>query len=122
MATARGATAPVCACLSFTAPTPSLPAAQAAPLFPRLLRAALDLVRDCACSGRAGCPACVQHTECGEYNAVLHKRAAAAVLEAILESEADGGGGGGGGGDGGGEGEEEAASAAAGASEPAGGN
>lgn len=58
--------------------------AQAAPLFPQLLRAALDLVRECACSGRAGCPACTQHTECGEYNAALHKRAAAVVLEALL--------------------------------------
>ncbi|KAL4447650.1 hypothetical protein ABPG75_004869 [Micractinium tetrahymenae] len=60
-------------------------AAAAAPLFPQLLRRALRLVRDCDCSGRAGCPACVQHADCSEYNAVLHKRAAAAVLEALLK-------------------------------------
>lgn len=44
-------------------------------------------MRECGCSGRTGCPACVQHTECGEYNAALHKRAAAAVLEALVEGE-----------------------------------
>jgi ATP-dependent helicase YprA (DUF1998 family) len=60
---------------------------QAAPLFPQLLRRALALVHECPCSGRAGCPACVQHTECGEYNSVLHKRAAAVVLQSLLEGE-----------------------------------
>ena len=42
---------------------------QAAPLFPQLVRRALQLVRECDCSGRSGCPACVQHTDCTEYNA-----------------------------------------------------
>ncbi len=65
------------------------PASQATPLFPQLLRRALALVRECGCTGRTGCPACVQHTECGEYNAALHKRAAAAVLEALVEGEPD---------------------------------
>lgn len=60
---------------------------QAAPLFPQLLRRALALVCECGCTGRTGCPACVQHTECGEYNAALHKRAAAAVLAALVEGE-----------------------------------
>lgn len=68
-------------------------ALQAAPLFPELLRAALSLVRECGCSGRSGCPACVQHTECSEYNAVLHKRAAAVVLESLLEDGAADGAG-----------------------------
>lgn len=63
------------------------PEPQAAPLFPQLLRRALQLVRECGCAGRSGCPACVQHTECGEYNAVLHKQAAAAVLAALVGEE-----------------------------------
>jgi hypothetical protein len=42
---------------------------QAAPLLPELLRRALELVRECSCTGRSGCPACVQHTACSEYNA-----------------------------------------------------
>ena len=66
---------------------PPAAAPQAVPLFPQLLRRALALVRECACSGRAGCPACVQHTECSEYNSVLHKRAAAVVLQSLLEEE-----------------------------------
>lgn len=107
-----------CSCLTpRRAPAPPLHARQAAPLFPQLLRAALDLVRECACPGRTGCPACVQHTECGEYNAVLHKCAAAAVLEAILEPQ---GGGGGGGSVSGGEGDEEAAAMVALAAEAGG--
>ena len=69
--------------LILISPSPS----QAAPLFPLLLRRALALVRECGCTGRTGCPACVQHTECGEYNAALHKRAAAAVLAALVEGE-----------------------------------
>lgn len=51
-------------------PPSCLPAClQAAPLFPELVRRALELVRGCGCSGPSGCPACVQQTECGEYNA-----------------------------------------------------
>lgn len=66
---------------------------QAAPLFPQLLRRALRLVRECGCAGCAGCPACVQHADCSEYNAVLHKTAAAALLEALLgEKGGDAGG------------------------------
>ena len=71
-------------------PLPSSPLPQAAPLFPQLLRRALELVRECGCSSATGCPACVQHTECGEYNAALHKTAAALVLEALLDPEGGG--------------------------------
>ena len=35
----------------------------------------------------SGCPGCVQHLGCTEYNAVLHKRAAIAILEVTLASE-----------------------------------
>lgn len=73
---------------------------QAAPLFPQLLRRALRLVRECGCAGRAGCPACVQHADCSEYNAVLHKPAAAALLEALLGEQGEGVGGRGSGQDG----------------------
>ena len=44
-------------------------------------------VRGCDCAAMSGCPGCVQHLGCTEYNAVLHKRAAVAVLEATLASE-----------------------------------
>jgi ATP-dependent helicase YprA (DUF1998 family) len=37
----------------------------------------------------SGCPACVQHLGCTEYNAVLHKRAAVAILEITLRAEAE---------------------------------
>ena len=37
----------------------------------------------------SGCPGCVQHLGCTEYNAVLHKRAAAAILEITLAAEAE---------------------------------
>lgn len=62
---------------------------QARPLFPQLLRKALELVRGCDCRSLSGCPACVQHLGCTEYNAVLHKRAAIAVLELTLSAEAE---------------------------------
>ena len=39
---------------------------------------ALELVERCGCAGTHGCPGCVQHLDCSEYNAVLHKDAAKA--------------------------------------------
>ena len=60
---------------------------QAQPLFPQLLQRALELVSRCACASMSGCPSCTQHLGCTEYNAVLHKRAAIAILELTLEAE-----------------------------------
>lgn len=60
---------------------------QARPVFTSLLQRALALVVECGCEAEGGCPGCVQHTHCGEYNAVLHKAAARLVLEAALEAE-----------------------------------
>ena len=61
--------------------------AQVQPLFGRILRAAYELVRQCDCNEECGCPNCVQHGDCPQYNAVLDKRAALIVLEAVLERE-----------------------------------
>ncbi len=48
-------------------------AVQVAPLFVTLMQRALELIRGCGCAPDTGCPGCVQHTECGEYNAVISK-------------------------------------------------
>lgn len=64
-------------------------ASAARPIFPSLLRAALDLIKRCDCENVFGCPGCIQHTDCGEYNAVLNKQAGRLVLEAVLQ-EAEG--------------------------------
>ncbi len=45
-------------------------AAQACPLFSALLEKALDLIRGCDCVVDSGCPGCIQHTGCSQYNAV----------------------------------------------------
>ena len=63
--------------------------AQAQPLFPQLLTKALALVRGCNCRSTSGCPACIQSMSCDEYNAVLHKEAAIAILEITLAAEAE---------------------------------
>ena len=62
---------------------------QACPLFGALMQKAVDLVRACDCVNDSGCPACIQHPDCGEYNAVLSKRAAVLVLSATLQAEAE---------------------------------
>jgi DEAD/DEAH box helicase domain-containing protein len=48
----------------------------------RWLRATFDRVRECPCPD--GCPSCVQSPKCGNGNEPLDKRAAAALLGAIL--------------------------------------
>ncbi|KAL3163301.1 hypothetical protein ABBQ32_009693 [Trebouxia sp. C0010 RCD-2024] len=63
-------------------------AAQATPLFSVLLEKALQLIENCDCKPASGCPGCVQHTDCGEYNAVLNKFSAIIVLQCTLEAEA----------------------------------
>jgi ATP-dependent helicase YprA (DUF1998 family) len=50
---------------------------------------ALTLIRGCTCTVDSGCPGCVQHAECGEYNAVLNKRSAIIILETVLAAEAE---------------------------------
>ena len=61
--------------------------AQVQPLFGNILRAAYELVNQCPCEEESGCPNCVHHGECTQYNAVLDKRAAKIVLEAVIEAE-----------------------------------
>lgn len=58
-------------------------------MFPQLLAKALELVRGCNCCATSGCPACIQSMSCAEYNAVLHKAAAVAILELTLAAEAE---------------------------------
>lgn len=60
---------------------------QATPLLPELLQHALDLVLSCPCTYPRGCPCCVQHLDCKNYNAVLSKKAGVQVLRAALEQE-----------------------------------
>ncbi|KAK2075786.1 hypothetical protein QBZ16_001527 [Prototheca wickerhamii] len=62
-------------------------AAAAAPQFGPILAQARDLVRDCPCATPAGCPCCVQHTHCGEYNTVISKPGALVVLEELIRWE-----------------------------------
>ncbi|KAK9816796.1 hypothetical protein WJX72_005198 [[Myrmecia] bisecta] len=62
-------------------------AAQACPLFGELMQKALELLHNCPCQSDSGCPSCIQHTDCGEYNAVLHKGAGKIVLECTLQAE-----------------------------------
>lgn len=60
---------------------------QATPLFPELLQRALDLVQHCSCPYIKGCPCCVQHLDCKNYNAVLNKAGGVLVLKAVLGQE-----------------------------------
>jgi DEAD/DEAH box helicase domain-containing protein len=48
----------------------------------RWLRATLERLRDCPCAN--GCPSCVQSPKCGNGNEPLDKRAAAALLRAVM--------------------------------------
>ena len=52
-----------------------------------VLQRALELVDQCDCTSDRGCPACVQHTNCDEYNAVLNKEGAKIVLKHVLNHE-----------------------------------
>lgn len=51
-------------------------AAQAAPLFHLLIEHALRLVAECACDEPKGCPCCIHHSDCPNYNVLLCKRGA----------------------------------------------
>ncbi|KAK6795347.1 hypothetical protein RDI58_008800 [Solanum bulbocastanum] len=56
-------------------------------VFSELLTAALELLASCCCSGDTGCPNCVQHISCHEYNEVLHKDAAIMIIKGVVEEE-----------------------------------
>lgn len=55
-------------------------------MFPTLLRRALELVEGCDCDSVNGCPACIQSTECTQYNAVLERQAGLRVLRRVCDS------------------------------------
>ena len=61
--------------------------AAAAPLFPQLLERAYQRVSECGCPYAKGCPQCVQHLDCRNYNAVLCKAGAEVVLRHVLGQE-----------------------------------
>ncbi len=42
---------------------------------------------ECPCSEPKGCPSCVQHLDCKNYNAVISKAGAQLVLRETLEAE-----------------------------------
>lgn len=63
------------------------PLAQLHPLMGVLIQRALELVEQCPCESDHGCPSCVQHTGCGEYNTVLHKDSGRIVLMHVLKHE-----------------------------------
>ena len=52
------------------------------------MRKAVALIEACPCTSDTGCPGCVQHTGCNQYNAVLHKQAGIVVLNAVLQAQA----------------------------------
>ena len=60
---------------------------QVCDLFGILMRKAILLVEACPCTSSTGCPGCVQHTTCNQYNAVLNKAAAVVVLKATIEAQ-----------------------------------
>ncbi|KAL1541704.1 hypothetical protein AAHA92_25893 [Salvia divinorum] len=57
------------------------------PHFLDMLTAALELLSSCHCSAEGGCPNCVQHLGCTEYNEVLHKDAAIMIIKGVLDAE-----------------------------------
>lgn len=62
---------------------------QVCDMFGVLMRKAVALIESCPCTSSTGCPGCIQHTDCNQYNAVLDKRAGIVVLQATLEAQAD---------------------------------
>ena len=63
---------------------------QATPLFPELCREALSLVLSCPCPYQRGCPSCVQHLNCSNYNAVINKQGAQLVLQVSARGSSGG--------------------------------
>lgn len=56
-------------------------------MFGVLMRKGIALIEACPCTSSTGCPGCVQHTTCNQYNAVLNKEAGIVVLQATLEAQ-----------------------------------
>ena len=56
---------------------------KAVDVFPQLLKATLDLIKDCSCS--EGCPACIYSPKCGNDNKPLHKKATEYILQYMLD-------------------------------------
>lgn len=54
-----------------------------------VVQRALDVVRSCLCAEAQGCPGCVQDPRCTEYNYVLDRPAARALLGAVHQTELD---------------------------------
>jgi hypothetical protein len=53
-------------------------------MFAELLQAALEMLEACDCTLPTGCPGCVHHMGCGEYNKCLDKHIAISILKARL--------------------------------------
>jgi ATP-dependent helicase YprA (DUF1998 family) len=49
-----------------------------------LLHATLDAIQRCSCQTNGGCPSCVQSPRCSEFNVVMDKLAAVAILRLLL--------------------------------------
>ena len=62
---------------------------QVCDLFGVLMRKAMALIEACPCTSPTGCPGCVQHLDCSQYNAVLNKQAGVLVLQATLDAQSD---------------------------------
>ncbi|XP_022728829.1 uncharacterized protein LOC111284419 isoform X3 [Durio zibethinus] len=60
---------------------------QIQPYFTELLRSALELLTCCHCSSDTGCPNCVQHPACDEYNELINKDAAIIIIKGVLDAE-----------------------------------
>lgn len=60
---------------------------QAASLFGALLQRAYEMVTSCTCTNPKGCPSCVQHLNCSQYNAVLSKQSGEVVLRHVIQEE-----------------------------------
>ena len=57
---------------------------QVCDLFGVLMRKGIALIEACDCTATTGCPGCIQHTTCNQYNAVLDKKAGIIVLQVDL--------------------------------------
>ncbi len=48
------------------------------------MRKGIELIQACKCTAPTGCPGCIQHTTCNQYNAVLNKEAGIIVLQVMI--------------------------------------
>jgi DEAD/DEAH box helicase domain-containing protein len=61
-------------------------AAAAAMVMREVLTKAVEMLEECDCRLDGGCPSCLHHPGCGEYNAHLSKKAGRIVLQAALQA------------------------------------